>query len=79
MMWNWWVDDMGWWMVLGALWLILFWGMVIWLIVWAIRKVSQSGRGSSSGGGSALDIAKERYASGEITKAEFDQIKNDLS
>lgn len=82
MMWNWWADGMGWWMALGGLWLLLFWGMAIWLIVWAIRKVSQAGKGGDSGGhseGSALDIAKERYAKGEIAKAEFDQIKKDLS
>lgn len=79
MMWNWWADGMGWWIVMGGLWMLLFWGLVIWLIVWAIRKVNQVSKGTNSGGGSALDIAKERYARGEITKAEFDQLKKDLS
>jgi putative membrane protein len=77
MMWNWWGDGFGWWMILGGLWMLLFWGLVIWLIVWGIRKITESGKGSS--GKSPLDMAKERYASGEISKAEFEQIKKDLS
>jgi len=56
--------------------MLLFWGLVIWLIVWGIKKITESGR---SGGKGPLDIAKERYARGEISQAEFEQMKKDLS
>jgi putative membrane protein len=68
----------GWWMLFGGIIFILFWGAVIYLIVWAVRR-SSHGSGMESQNRTALDIAKERYAKGEITKEQFDQIKKDLS
>ncbi len=72
-----WYDGMGWWMMFGGIWLILFWGGIIALIVWGVKKVTE--RSSRTGNQSPLDIAKERYAKGEITKEEFERIKKDLS
>jgi putative membrane protein len=66
------------WMVFGFLLFVLFWGAIIWLIVWAIKKATER-RGSESASQNALDIAKARYARGEITKEQFEQIKTDLS
>jgi putative membrane protein len=68
----------GGWALFGGIIFVLFWVAVIFLIVWAIRK---SGRytGMDTQNRTALDIAKERYAKGEITKEQFDQIKKDLS
>jgi putative membrane protein len=78
MMWNNW--GFGPWMIIGMILMVVFWGGVIALIVWAITKVV---RGQNSGAGvgsarSALDIAKERYARGEITKEQYEQLKKDL-
>jgi putative membrane protein len=77
MMWGWY-GGMGWWMVFGGIIFILFWGLIIYLIVWGIRRFSISRGTGGSDQRSPLDIAKERYARGEITKEQFDQIKRDL-
>jgi putative membrane protein len=69
-------EGMGWWMLFGSIWFVIFWGVVI----WAIATVSGRGdRASPSGGAeSAVDIARRRYALGEISREEFEQIRRDL-
>lgn len=81
----WEVDhDTGWWMLWGGLMMILFWGTIIGLVVWAIqaltRRESSQTQPFRPGAPqpSALDIAEERYARGDITRTEFEQIKRDL-
>ena len=69
-------SGMGWWMMFGGLWMVVLWGGLIALIVWGIKKVSE--RGGSTPKHSPLDMAKERYAKGEISREEFEQIKKDL-
>jgi putative membrane protein len=71
-------DDFGW-MFFGGFWMIVFWGAIVALIIWAVIKLSRREDTSSVSKVNALDAAKERYAKGEITKAEFDQIKKDIS
>ncbi len=76
-----WQEGMGRWMMFGGVWMLLFWGGIIALIVWVIKKLMErrnSGSGTSEKR-SSLDIAKERYARGEIAKDEFEQIKRGLS
>jgi len=72
MWWNGW-DGMGWWMLFGA----IFWVCIIVIIAWGIKKLSE--RTGAGGGSSALDIARERYAKGEISHEEFEKIKKNLS
>jgi putative membrane protein len=75
MMWSNWGWGGGLMMLIG----LVFWGVIIALIVWAVTRIIR--RGTSTGGGKAspLDIARERYAKGEITKEQYEQLKKDLS
>ena len=72
-----WHDGMGWWMVFGGLWMLIFWVGLIGLIVWGISKLSR--RDGSTPRHSPLDVVKERYAKGEISREEFEQLKKDLA
>ena len=55
--------------------MVIFWGGVIALVVWGVRQFTRD----RERGRSPLDIARERLASGEITKEEFDRIRSDLA
>ena len=57
--------------------MVVFWGGLVALIVWGISRLS--GRGDAIQKRTPLDVAKERYAKGEIAKKEFEQLKQDLS
>lgn len=74
----WWQGNWGW-MILGGIFTLAFWAAIIVLIVWGIRKLTEPRGGVPGIGKTALDIVKERYARGEITKEQFDQLKRDLS
>jgi len=82
MMGNFGYGGMGWiGMILGTIISIaLLIGLVI-LIVWAVRRMSanssQPGPQITSGQG-ARDIAQARYAKGEISREEYQQILSDL-
>ena len=79
MMYHMWdiTSGMGWWMGFGGLWVLIFWGGLIALIVWVVKKLTE--RGDTTPKRDPLDVAKERYAKGEITREAFEQIKKDLS
>lgn len=70
-----WMWGFGMW--IGALAMLVFWGA---LIVGAILVVRLFGGGLSGGDGrnTPLDILKRRYASGEITREQYEQMRKDL-
>lgn len=67
-------NGMGWGMGLGWIIVAIFLITFIWLVI----KVSSQNYYNRRIGKSALDILKERYAAGEINKAEFEEKKKDL-
>jgi len=64
-------QGMGWWMLMGSVWFVVFWGIVIWAVV---RLTSRPERDES-----ALELAKRRYAAGQLSREEFDQIRRDIA
>ena len=73
----WYMHDFGGgWMIFGSIFMILFWAGLVALIVWGVSKLTK--QHSSTNKQSPLDITRERYARGEISREEFEQIKKDL-
>ncbi len=56
--------------------LLLIVGVVV-LVVWAVRRFSERGS-QGSGAGSAREILQVRYAKGEITREQYQQMLKDL-
>lgn len=67
----------------GGLVMVLFWGALIVGAVWLARTLFPSGQqppaSSTRPEASAEDILKQRYARGEISKEQYDQMHRDLS
>lgn len=78
--WGWdggWMPGWGWFGLMHVLW----WVVIILGVVALVRWLSErGGRGAGhAGADQALAILRERYARGEIDKAEFEERKRDLS
>ena len=67
---------MGWcWSIMIGIVFLAFVALVIWVVV---RLIERGGHNVVTNNRTPLDIAEERYAKGEITKDQFEQIKKDL-
>lgn len=70
----------------GGLFMLIFWGLVIWAIIVLAKNLSEN-KGCcgmsdhnkhKNSGDSAMDILRERYAKGELSKEDFERMKKDL-
>jgi putative membrane protein len=70
---------MGW---FGGIFMIVFWILIlvglVFVIRWLIQATGKKGD-SIQHGSRAMEILKERYARGEIDKAQFEAMKRDLA
>jgi len=66
----------------GMIFMIIFWGLIIFGLVSLIRRLIQNtcskGHSGIGTGSKAMDILKERFAKGEISRNDFDSMKKDL-
>ena len=68
------LNGMGWGMGFGWIFGLIFLGVFIWIILRAL----QNSNSYPSQGKTALDILKENYAKGLISKDEFEMKKRDI-
>ncbi|MCB0212703.1 MAG: SHOCT domain-containing protein [Anaerolineae bacterium] len=67
----------------GFMWMLLSWAGVILLAVWLITVLFPTGPQPSFGNGSnspgkARDILDQRYARGELSQAQYDEMRQTL-
>ena len=81
--------DWGWgWMFSGGLMMVLFWGVLIALVVLAVRGLTGGASGTNRNTDVAttrraaepppLEILQARYARGEISREEYETVRRDL-
>ena len=72
--------DYGWGMGFGFGWIamIIFWAFLLLGIVYLVKMIA-GGSKKDDKEKTAIDILKMRYAKGEISKEEFEKIKDDLT
>jgi putative membrane protein len=77
---HWYGHEFGWGgMVLGGILMLLFWSSFIALIVWVVKSVLSRGNDhTKSGEPNAREILDRRYAQGEISREEYERMKEDL-
>jgi putative membrane protein len=74
---HWGYGMMGW---FGPIFMLVFWVLIIIAAVYIIKWIAGLSQSETFKTSEApLDILKKRYAKGEITKAEFEEMKKDVS
>lgn len=65
----------------GLVWMLLFWGGLIMLAIWLVGLLFPPAKGQSNdkrAPASALEILKARYANGELTRQQYQEMLNTI-
>jgi putative membrane protein len=65
------------WMIFSWIFMILFWVAIILLIVWLYRQIKGTAVKPAIGE-TPLEILKKRYARGEISREEYEEMRKEL-
>ena len=72
-------QGMGWWMLFGGILWFAFLAVIVWLLLSLVASGARQGAERRQGGPEdPRDIARRRYAGGEISREEYQQIISDL-
>jgi putative membrane protein len=70
--------DYGWGMGYGWIFMIIFWALAILGVIYVVQALARGGKGAEQRE-TPLDTLKKRYAKGEITKQQFERMKDDIA
>ena len=71
MMWYYGASGVSWfWMAATMVGMVLFWGGVVALVIWTVRRLDRPGQPDG-----ALDVLRRRLAAGEITPEEYEKTR----
>lgn len=77
MMWGYYGSEW-WWMLIGMVSMIVFWGTIILLVIWGVKQFTRDRQRGHTSRETPLEIAQKRLARGEITTEEFEELKRAL-
>ncbi len=66
-----------WWIFMLLFWVLIIGGIAM-LLVWLFRQAPRTGAGAGPPTSRPLDILRERYARGEITREQYAEMRRDL-
>ncbi len=72
-------DGWGWWMLMGWVWMLVFWGLVIYGIYAITARWRRDETHDVPPEPSALEVLERRYARGELTDEQFESMRERLT